>query len=402
MDGNVLAIAAKFLTADVVAGKAIVDVGSYNVNGSLHSIVDPLVPASYLGVDIEPGPDVDVTLDGADLYKTYGQVFDVVLCASCLEHCKDWRAVWASITQALKPGGHLLISVPTAVFPPHDYRGDYWRFNKAIILAAAMGTNMASLYCELDPAGHNVHFFGQRLYGDISLNRIPGAIPLNNEGETPDDGSVPTAPFKLDIGCGVHWKEPHSEWTHLDYFPSEHTEIVCDFNEIPLDTESVDVIWVGDVIEHIPVWDLARTLGEWNRILKMGGQFGGSTVNLDWAMYAYPHGQMTLDWLMCNLYGWRSKPQEQHYQVFTREHLIETLAIGGFTNVDLTESPGDPKNPWWWRFYATKTSRIPWRAYEPGNQPLSSSLEHVPPVEEKRVHVPGSRPRSRKVGTDSH
>ena len=52
-----------------VKGKAVIKVGVYYVNGSYRSIVQPLEPASYIGVDIEKGPGVDQLCDAYNLVQ---------------------------------------------------------------------------------------------------------------------------------------------------------------------------------------------------------------------------------------------------------------------------------------------------------------------------------------------
>ena len=168
MDGCVLHIAEKFLTEEIVKGKAILDVGSYNVNGTLHSVVDKFYPSEYVGVDIEIGQDVDIVMDGKDVYDKFGEHFDIVLCASCLEHCQDWKSVWISMIKSLKIKGYIYISVPGITFPYHDYRGDYHRWDPKLLAFTAFQSGIKILYCEWDhDLHHNVHLWGQRCTEEI-------------------------------------------------------------------------------------------------------------------------------------------------------------------------------------------------------------------------------------------
>jgi len=164
--------------------------------------------------------------------------------------------------------------------------------------------------------------------------------------------------MKLDIGCGLHTKDPLDEWVHLDCDEGPHIEIVCDFGEIPLDDESVDEIWIGDVIEHVPVWRQSEVFAEWRRILKPSGILAGNTPSLDFNVRGYIDGSIKLDWLIQNLYGDRAGPQHQHYILFTAESLAEVLLKHGFVDVDLSGSPGQKDNPWWLVFSARKNGSI--------------------------------------------
>lgn len=160
--------------------------------------------------------------------------------------------------------------------------------------------------------------------------------------------------MKLDVGCGLHTKEPLDEWTHLDIDKGPHIEIVADFGDVPLDDNSVDQIHIGDVIEHIPVWRQTEVLAEWKRLLKPGGVLEGNTPNLAHAIHQYVAGEIGLDWLLQNLYGDRAGFQHQHYILFTMASLSKLLTDHGFVDLDLSGSPGPHTNPWWIVFEARK------------------------------------------------
>jgi predicted SAM-dependent methyltransferase len=145
--------------------------------------------------------------------------------------------------------------------------------------------------------------------------------------------------FKLDIGAGLHPKQPLDEWTHLDCDAGPHIEIVGDFGDIPLDDESVDEIWIGDVIEHVPVWRQTEVLGEWRRILRPGGKLAGNTPNLEYNVRAYVVEDIDLNWLLQNLYGDRAGFPHQHYILFTEDTLRDLFERHGFSSTDFSESP---------------------------------------------------------------
>jgi predicted SAM-dependent methyltransferase len=170
--------------------------------------------------------------------------------------------------------------------------------------------------------------------------------------------------MKLDIGSGGHnLQKPLNEWTHQDGNIGEHVEIVCDWKTIPLPTESVEEMHFGDVIEHIPQWELAATLGEWNRMLKIGGIFHGSMPNIDRIMKDYAAGTHSLQDAINGLYGWADSKWQQHYMTYTKETLPKMMSQFGFTIEDFSGSPGPTSRPWWLVFRGRKTSRTIWRNY---------------------------------------
>src|SRR6185437_2806662 len=52
--------------------------------------------------------------------------FDVVICSDVMEHIPDDKAAFLNLTQALKPGGYLLVTSPSVPQPRH-LRSVAWR-----------------------------------------------------------------------------------------------------------------------------------------------------------------------------------------------------------------------------------------------------------------------------------
>src|SRR2546425_13027128 len=75
-----------------VKGRDIIEVGSYDVNGSVRPYLQSLAPASYLGVDITPRPGVDLVCDAQRLLAQLGtERFDPAVSTQLLEHGRAWR-----------------------------------------------------------------------------------------------------------------------------------------------------------------------------------------------------------------------------------------------------------------------------------------------------------------------
>lgn len=117
-----------------VAGKDVLEVGSFDVDGSLREVVDPLGPKQYLGVDLRPGPGVDEICSAERLVERFGpESFDVVLAADVLEHVADWKAAIGSMKRVLRPGGVALLTTVAPGFPYHGHPDDYWRFEPELL-----------------------------------------------------------------------------------------------------------------------------------------------------------------------------------------------------------------------------------------------------------------------------
>jgi predicted SAM-dependent methyltransferase len=167
--------------------------------------------------------------------------------------------------------------------------------------------------------------------------------------------------MKLDIGSGEkNPKTPLDEWTHLDISPFPHVEIVCDFGQISLDGGSVEEIFLGDVIEHIPMWRQDEVLKEWNRILKVGGLLTGRTPDADSILRRYARGDkdMSLRDTLGGLFGSGELPTQQHYITFSKETLMGLLARYGFGVFDFSGSPGPAHEPWWLVWTCRKITEV--------------------------------------------
>ena len=143
---------AGLLSPDEVCGKRILEVGAYDVNGSVRSVVELMEPASYLGVDIVFGPRVDRIMDCRDLIETLGECsFDVVITTEMLEHVDDWRTCITNLAGVTTVGGLLVITTRSPGFPYHEYPADYWRYTPDVLSSILETAGLDVLLCFPDP-----------------------------------------------------------------------------------------------------------------------------------------------------------------------------------------------------------------------------------------------------------
>lgn len=132
-----------------VYGKIVVEVGATDVNGSCRPWIVQQLPASYLGTDMQEGPNVDLICTGEELPEKIGrESCDLLICTEVLEHVEPWFEFLQSIWSTIKLGGSLLLTTRSPGFPLHNYPADHWRFTFRDMLNIFGGQDILTLTCD--------------------------------------------------------------------------------------------------------------------------------------------------------------------------------------------------------------------------------------------------------------
>lgn len=142
------------LHPDAFYKKRVLEIGSYNVNGSVR---DLFLACDYTGVDVAPGRDVDVVSPGGAHQwllgltinpKSEAHCYDTIITTEALEHDVHWRATLGVAVDFLKRGGLLIITCAGSKRPEHGTRRtspqdsllltDYYRGLDEVDLRGAM------------------------------------------------------------------------------------------------------------------------------------------------------------------------------------------------------------------------------------------------------------------------
>ncbi len=119
------------LKEEDIKGKKVIEVGSYDVNGSFRKVVESLGSAEYVGIDIAEGPCVDVVCSAEDALETFGtESFDVVISTEVIEHVRDWQKVISNLKNLCKKEGIIFITTRSYGFIYHPTPNDFWRYEK--------------------------------------------------------------------------------------------------------------------------------------------------------------------------------------------------------------------------------------------------------------------------------
>jgi SAM-dependent methyltransferase len=125
MHAEALEIMRQILTGRTEPGQTVLDVGSYDVNGTLRPLCASL-GLVYTGLDMSAGPNVDVVASDPYRYPFDDNTFDNVISSSTMEHVPlIWRWV-PELVRVLKPRGLLAITTHMS-WELHRYPLDCWR-----------------------------------------------------------------------------------------------------------------------------------------------------------------------------------------------------------------------------------------------------------------------------------
>lgn len=73
----------------------VLEIGSLDINGSIRTYFDQ---CEYLGVDLGPGPGVDLIMAGEGLNYP-DRHFDVCISTECFEHAEGWRKIFSNMVR---------------------------------------------------------------------------------------------------------------------------------------------------------------------------------------------------------------------------------------------------------------------------------------------------------------
>jgi len=94
----------------------VIEIGSRNINGTVRGLFPN---ARWTGLDLHPGPDVDVVCDMLDY--TPPDSVDLIICCEVLEHAEQWKQMVSRAADWLKPGGRMIITCAGPGRLPHSH-----------------------------------------------------------------------------------------------------------------------------------------------------------------------------------------------------------------------------------------------------------------------------------------
>ena len=159
----------------------ILDVGSYNVNGSYKHLFNEKC-CFYTGLDMEAGPNVDIVPKQTYKWREIeNDKYDVVISGQALEHIEFFWVTISEIVRVTKKDGIICIIAPNG-FEEHRYPVDCWRFftDGMVALARYYGLEIIHAHTNCAPNINNENWYSER-YADsmlVAKKRYRGAAKI--------------------------------------------------------------------------------------------------------------------------------------------------------------------------------------------------------------------------------
>ena len=153
---------------------SILDVGSYDVNGSYRKIFNDK-KYEYHGLDMEKGPNVDIVLKNPyDWAEIETESFDVVISGQAFEHIEFFWITMAEMARVLKKDGLLCIIAPNG-FKEHRYPVDCYRFFSDGMVALARYVSLETLHSHTNcaPGSYSADWYSKKKADSVIVAKKP-------------------------------------------------------------------------------------------------------------------------------------------------------------------------------------------------------------------------------------
>lgn len=102
----------RYATSEAIS---VIEIGSRDINGSVRS---HFTGAKWIGLDLYPGPGVDLVADALD--HAVFEMVDLIICCEVFEHCSYWGEILNHVSAWLKPSGRIIITCAGLGRDPHS------------------------------------------------------------------------------------------------------------------------------------------------------------------------------------------------------------------------------------------------------------------------------------------
>lgn len=147
----------------------VLEVGSLNINGTVRQFFEK--PLEYIGVDLGPGPGVDMVCSGHEL-PFQNNLFDISISCECFEHNKYWVETFKRMHDCTKHEGLIVMSCATEGRPEHGtsrvnpndapFTNDYYKnlTEKDFLENFNLNDLFSDWKFMVNPNSHDLYFLG--------------------------------------------------------------------------------------------------------------------------------------------------------------------------------------------------------------------------------------------------
>lgn len=147
--------------------------------------------------------------------------------------------------------------------------------------------------------------------------------------------------IKINIGCGYDIKE---DYVNIDIRRLDGVDVVCDLRLLPYSSDSIDEIYMKEILEHFSCVDVDHILSKCYWWLRPGGKLWIKVPDLEECAKVILSGDR-VDEIILRLYGGQQHEYNFHKCGFTKKTMTNKLKKQGFKDIN-TETIG-------WNFVAT-------------------------------------------------
>lgn len=92
----------------------VLEFGSLNINGSIRSF---FTDCKFTGIDLGPGPGVDVVINGKDFVSD--ELYSVTISTECFEHNPQWIETFQNMIKLTNSKGMIIVTAASTGRPEH-------------------------------------------------------------------------------------------------------------------------------------------------------------------------------------------------------------------------------------------------------------------------------------------
>jgi SAM-dependent methyltransferase len=112
---------------------------------------------------------IDVYLDLNDPIPLADGAFDTIFCSSVLEHIWKHETMWHEMARTMRPGGHLILTVPF-IYALHEVPHDFFRWTRFALERACLENELEVIY--LEPYGGGID-----VLADLTVRALDAVWP---------------------------------------------------------------------------------------------------------------------------------------------------------------------------------------------------------------------------------